>query len=133
MRKIGHAGTLDPAASGLMILLLGQATKQAQSLTKLDKEYVASIKLGQSSTTGDSEGEIADSGDGSVPDFNQVVETLKTFIGQITQTPSAYSAIKINGQEAYKRVRRGEASTKCGGELNMQGLGSETGKWLRAN
>lgn len=107
MRKIGHAGTLDPQASGLMLLLFGKATKQAQSLTKLDKEYVATAKLGSNSTTGDEEGEKEAVSDRQ-PSREEVEMALTKFKGEITQTPSAYSAIKIDGVEAYKRVRRGE-------------------------
>ena len=107
VRKIGHAGTLDPAASGLMLILIGSATKRAESLTKLDKEYLATIKLGQTSTTGDSEGEVAAVSDRR-PSRKELELALQTFVGRIQQTPSPYSAIKIGGQEAYKRMRRGE-------------------------
>ena len=107
VRKIGHAGTLDPAASGLMLILIGAATKQAVALTKLDKEYVATIKLGQTSATGDSEGELV-TVSSQQPSQAEVEAALEVFTGHIQQTPSPYSAIKINGQEAYKRMRKGE-------------------------
>lgn len=107
VKKIGHAGTLDPAATGLMLLLFGSACKQAQQFSKLDKTYIAQIELGKNSTTGDREGELTDVNNRE-PDKEEIERTLKLFMGEITQTPSKYSAIKIDGQEAYKRARRGE-------------------------
>ena len=106
-RKIGHAGTLDPLASGLMLLLFGTACKQAMSLTKLDKRYVADITLGATSSTGDNEGEKTAVSD-RVPTREEVEAALAKLTGEITQTPPIYSAIKINGKEAYKRARAGE-------------------------
>jgi tRNA pseudouridine55 synthase len=107
VRKIGHAGTLDPLASGLMLMLFGTACKQAQSLSGLDKRYIAHIKLGANSTTGDEEGEKLPVND-LVPTEDQIQTVLDALTGEITQTPSPYSAIKIDGKEAYKRVRAGE-------------------------
>jgi len=107
VRKIGHAGTLDPAAGGLMLMLFGAGCKQAMRLTKLDKRYVADIRLGMSSTTGDREGELTPVSD-RVPEPAEVEAALRKLTGEITQVPPAYSAIKINGREAYKRVRAGE-------------------------
>jgi tRNA pseudouridine55 synthase len=107
VRKIGHAGTLDPLASGLMLLLFGTATKQAMKLTKLDKRYVAQIRLGANSTTGDDEGDKTAVSDRQ-PTEAEVEAVVRELTGEITQIPSAYSAIKIRGQEAYKRVRAGE-------------------------
>lgn len=107
VKKIGHAGTLDPAAHGLMLILFGTACKQASTFSKLDKTYVAQIELGKNSTTGDREGELANISERQ-PDLDEIERTLGLFIGEITQTPSKYSAIKIDGQEAYKRARRGE-------------------------
>jgi tRNA pseudouridine55 synthase len=108
VRKIGHAGTLDPLASGLMLMLFGTACKQAQRLTKLDKRYGAEVRLGVASTTGDEEGEKTVVSD-RVPTHDEVERALERLTGEITQVPSAYSAIKINGQEAYKRIRAGES------------------------
>lgn len=107
VRKIGHAGTLDPLASGLMLMLFGTACKQAQTFSKLDKRYVAQITLGATSTTGDNEGEKT-AVSHTAPSQEAVLEALGKFQGQITQIPSAYSAIKIDGKEAYKRARAGE-------------------------
>jgi tRNA pseudouridine55 synthase len=108
VRKIGHAGTLDPLASGLMLLLMGKACKQAQTLSKLDKRYMAEVRLGVTSTTGDEEGEKTLVSD-KQPTQAEVEEAVAKLTGELTQIPSAYSAIKINGREAYKRMRAGEA------------------------
>jgi tRNA pseudouridine55 synthase len=107
VRKIGHAGTLDPLATGLMLMLFGAACKKAETLTKLDKRYTASIRLGANSTTGDEEGEKTAVSD-RVPTQSEIEAALAELTGEITQVPSAYSAIKINGREAYKRMRAGE-------------------------
>ena len=105
--KVGHAGTLDPFATGLLIILLGDATKKAGEFLKLDKVYEATFRLGQTSTTGDPEGEITDVSD-KVPTREEVEAVLRQFVGEITQIPPAYSAIKINGQRAYKLAREGK-------------------------
>lgn len=106
-RKIGHAGTLDPMASGLMLMLFGTACKQAMSLTKLDKRYLADVILGANSSTGDAEGDLALVSDRQ-PSRGEVEAALTKLTGEIAQTPPVYSAIKINGREAYKRARAGE-------------------------
>jgi tRNA pseudouridine55 synthase len=108
VRKIGHAGTLDPLATGLMLMLFGTACKQAMTLTKMDKRYAAELTLGANSTTGDAEGEKLPIS-GRVPTKDEVVAAMEQFRGEITQTPSIYSAIKINGQEAYKHARAGRS------------------------
>lgn len=107
LRKFGHAGTLDPAATGLMVILVGAATKQAATLTGLNKTYLATVTLGSNSSTGDIEG-ILTPVSNHRPSDSEIEAILSRFVGEITQVPSAYSAIKINGQEAYKRIRRGE-------------------------
>lgn len=106
--KVGHTGTLDPFATGLLILVVGDYCKRAQEFSKLDKTYVATLRLGCISSTGDPEGEITEvSSDRPAP---EVIEaTLKKFEGTITQTPPAFSAIKINGQRAYRLAREGKA------------------------
>ena len=105
--KVGHTGTLDPFATGLLILLAGKATKKAPELTKKDKVYEATIRLGETSTTGDPEGEITVTG-AELPTEEQIAEVLKQFTGKIEQRPPIFSAIKINGQRAYKLARKGE-------------------------
>jgi tRNA pseudouridine55 synthase len=105
--KVGHTGTLDPFATGLMILLSGKFTRRAGEFSKLDKVYEAAIRLGATSTTGDPEGEITETSL-QVPNLQEVEQVLQKFVGKITQTPPIYSAIKIGGQRAYKLARRGE-------------------------
>lgn len=106
--KVGHTGTLDPFATGLMILVVGKECKNAEKYSKLDKTYEATITLGQTSSTGDPEGEITSLSD-NVPPKATVETVLTQFTGEITQTPPQYSAIKVNGQRAYKLARAGKA------------------------
>ena len=107
--KVGHTGTLDPFATGLLILLAGKATKKAPELTKLDKVYEATIRLGATSSTGDPEGEITITDKKPEISREKIIETLAQFVGEIEQIPPAFSAIKINGQRAYKLARAGKA------------------------
>ncbi|TAL15346.1 tRNA pseudouridine(55) synthase TruB [Patescibacteria group bacterium] len=107
--KVGHTGTLDPFATGLMIIVVGKECKNAELYSKKDKVYEATIRLGQSSTTGDPEGEIIDDINAKVPPTNDEVKgVLAKFTGAITQRPPIYSAIKIDGQRAYKLAREGK-------------------------
>ena len=105
--KIGHTGTLDPFATGLLILCVGKETKNAMSYTKLDKVYEATIHLGQTSTTGDPEGEVSAVNDRQ-PSREEVEKVLQQFTGEITQRPPIYSAIKIDGRRAYDLARQGK-------------------------
>lgn len=105
--RVGHTGTLDPLATGLLVLLVGSYTKKAAELTKLDKTYEVTIKLGETSTTGDEEGEKTKVSD-KVPEKSAVLAVLRGFEGKIQQTPPKYSAMKINGQRAYKLARAGK-------------------------
>jgi len=105
--KVGHTGTLDPFATGLMIIVTGKECRNASDYSKLDKVYEATFRLGQTSSTGDPEGEITDIS-GVVPTKEQVEAALLPFTGEIKQRPPIYSAIKINGQRAYKLARKGE-------------------------
>ena len=105
--KVGHAGTLDPFATGLLVVLLGDATKKATEFLKLDKVYEAEIILGQESTTGDPEGELTAVSD-TKPTTEEVQAVLAAFTGEIRQRPPIFSAIKINGRRAYKLARDGK-------------------------
>lgn len=107
--KVGHTGTLDPFATGLLILLANKATKLSNQFLKLDKWYEATICLGKTSTTGDPEGEIIEQNTEKLPTLEEVKTVVNQFVGQITQTVPAFSAVKINGQRAYQLARRGEA------------------------
>lgn len=106
--KVGHTGTLDPFATGLLILVVGKACKQAGTFTKLDKVYEATIVLGSTSSTGDPEGDITHVSD-TIPDATEVAAVLDRFKGEIKQTPPIFSAIKVNGQRAYKLARAGQS------------------------
>lgn len=147
--KVGHTGTLDPFATGLLILLVGKGTKRAGEFLKLDKEYVTTIRLGMVSTTGDIEGQIMpfssnlrsglatpvftgslplssrqrpakflkselnDANDSTsvvdtIPSREEVGEAVARFVGEVEQRVPAYSAVKINGQRAYKLAREGK-------------------------
>lgn len=105
--KVGHCGTLDPLATGLLILVSGRMTKKAGELTKLDKVYIAEAQLGASSSTYDSEGELNPVSTRK-PSLSEIKTQLNKFIGEIEQIPPIYSAIKINGQRAYKLAREGK-------------------------
>lgn len=105
--KVGHAGTLDPLATGLLIVLIGKATKRQDEFMKLDKVYEVEMKLGETSTTADAEGEKKAVSD-TVPTEKAVLEALESFQGPISQVPPAFSAIKVNGQRAYKLARAGK-------------------------
>lgn len=106
--RVGHAGTLDPFATGLLVVLLGDATKKATEFLKLDKTYEATIRLGATSTTGDPEGELTQVSDRQ-PTREEIGAVLRQFTGEITQVPPAYSAIKIDGKRAYNLARAGKA------------------------
>ena len=105
--KVGHTGTLDPFATGLMILVIGKECRNAGRYTKLDKTYEATVRLGQISSTGDPEGEITDVSDRQ-PTREEIEQVLAQYTGEITQRPPIYSAIKVNGQRAYKLARDGQ-------------------------
>lgn len=104
--KVGHTGTLDPLATGLLILLIGNYTKRAQELFKLDKTYEATVKLGETSTTGDAEGEKTFISD-KQPTNAEILSVLEKYTGNIMQTPPIYSAMKVDGQRAYQLARQG--------------------------
>jgi tRNA pseudouridine55 synthase len=104
---VGHTGTLDPLATGLLVLLLGTYTKKAPALTKFDKTYDVTMKLGITSTTGDEEGEKTEVSVAE-PSREQLEQAFANLVGDIMQVPPAFSAIKINGQRAYKLAREGK-------------------------
>ena len=108
IRRIGHSGTLDPAASGLMIIAVGQATRLLEYLNGLPKEYFCRGRLGFVSTTDDAQGEIEPAGMGAVPSEPELLMALDPFRGTIRQRPPVYSALKIDGRRAYEKARGGE-------------------------
>jgi len=107
-RKVGHAGTLDPMATGVLVVGIGRATRLLTYVVGADKEYVATIRLGVTTTTDDAEGEVLATRDASGVTTADVVAGAAALTGAIQQVPSAVSAIKVDGQRAYARVRAGE-------------------------
>jgi tRNA pseudouridine55 synthase len=108
-RKVGHAGTLDPMATGLMILGVESSTRLLTYLVGLDKEYTATIRLGQATTTDDAQGELVTEGDASELTDSAITAAIAGLTGEISQVPSTFSAIKVDGRRAYDRARAGEA------------------------
>jgi tRNA pseudouridine55 synthase len=108
-RKVGHAGTLDPMATGVLVLGVNRATRLLGHLTLSDKRYDATIRLGVSTTTDDAEGEVVETS--PTADLGEVAvrDALASFVGEIDQVPSAVSAVKVDGKRAYARVRAGES------------------------
>lgn len=104
--KVGHAGTLDPFATGLLVLLVGRATRLAPYLVGLDKRYRAVVQLGMRSDTGDPEG-ILEPGEGPLPDASALARSCDALVGSIAQVPPATSAIKVGGRRAYALARAG--------------------------
>lgn len=108
IRKVGHAGTLDPLATGVLLVCIGKATKKIDSLMNTTKEYVAEIDLTAFSETDDAQGPLELINIDKIPTLTEIQNILAQFIGEISQMPPKYSALKINGIPAYKKARRGE-------------------------
>ena len=107
-RKVGHAGTLDPMATGVLVVGIERATKILGLLTATDKSYAATIRLGQTTTTEDAEGEVLQTVSAASVTEAQIAGAVAALRGDIEQVPSAVSAIKVDGQRAYKLVREGQ-------------------------
>ncbi len=107
-RKVGHAGTLDPMATGVLVVGVGRATRLLTYVTGADKEYLATVRLGETTTTDDAEGQVLTSADASALTRADVVAAASPLTGDIEQVPSAVSAIKVDGVRAYARVRAGQ-------------------------
>jgi tRNA pseudouridine55 synthase len=107
-RKVGHAGTLDPMATGVLVLGFGNGTRLLQYITDGDKSYTATIILGAATITDDREGEVISESDASKITDEQIKTGLAKMIGEIAQRPSSVSAVKVDGERAYDRVRAGE-------------------------
>ena len=107
-RKVGHAGTLDPMATGVLVLGFNNGTRLLQYITDGDKSYTATIVLGASTTTDDHEGEIIATADASKVNDEDIKRILATMVGEIMQRPTNVSAIKVDGKRAYDRARSGE-------------------------
>lgn len=107
-RKVGHAGTLDPMATGVLVLGIGRATRLLTYVVGADKEYLATIRLGAATTTDDAQGEVVERIDAGLVARSDLDAAVAALTGSIAQVPSAVSAIKVGGQRAYARVRAGE-------------------------
>jgi tRNA pseudouridine55 synthase len=108
-KKVGHAGTLDPMATGVLVLGVGRATRLLGHLQLADKEYEATIRLGESTVTDDAEGDVVATADASQLTDAQIRAAMQPLTGDIRQVPTAVSAIKVDGKRAYARVRAGES------------------------
>lgn len=119
--KAGHAGTLDPAATGVLAVALGEATKTVPYVTDALKAYRFTVRFGQATTTDDAEGEVIATSD-SRPSDPDIAAALPAFRGEIMQIPPAYSAVKIDGERAYARARAGEAPDLAARPLWVESL-----------
>jgi len=137
-KKIGHAGTLDPLATGLLLLGVGSGTKLMQFLSGLDKTYEATIRLGASTSTDDAEGEIGQAQDASKVSKDELAREIFKLTGNIEQVPSSVSAIKVDGKRAYDLVRAGEevvlkSRSVTVSRFDVIGEPSVVGKYLDIN
>lgn len=121
-RKVGHAGTLDPMATGVLVIGFNNATRLLQYITNGDKSYTATVVLGAATITDDVEGEVISTGDTSAVSDEQIISELVKMRGTIMQRPSSVSAVKIDGERAYDRVRSGEDVVLPEREVNITAL-----------
>jgi tRNA pseudouridine55 synthase len=108
-KRIGHTGTLDPLATGVLVLCVGKATRIAQYLEAGEKEYRAIMRLGVTTDTLDAEGRVLETRPHTHPDREKIIEVMRQFTGSIMQQPPAYSAVKVSGVPSYKLARAGKA------------------------
>lgn len=125
-RKVGHGGTLDPMATGVLVVAIGRVTRLLTFVSGCDKSYDATIRLGQATITDDAEGETTATADTSAITDTMIAEALAVMHGSIQQVPSAVSAVKIDGKRAYKRVRDGEEVALAPREVTISRLDVET-------
>ncbi len=121
-RKVGHAGTLDPMATGMLVIGVGRATRLLGYLSANDKEYLAIMRLGISTETDDAEGEVIRSSSADHVTDDALLEVIRGFRGHISQRPSKVSAIKVDGKRAYARVRDGEEVELPAREVTVQDI-----------
>ena len=122
IRKIGHAGTLDPMATGLLICLSGKATKLMNHFMEQRKIYTGTIRLGESTPSYDAETEVDVKRDASLVKDSDIESLLPIFTGDITQTTPSYSAVKVEGERLYKKARRGERVTLPTRDVTVYGF-----------
>jgi tRNA pseudouridine55 synthase len=121
-KRVGHTGTLDPMATGVLVLCMGKATRIAQYLEAGEKEYKAVMRLGVTTDTLDADGRVLETRLYSPPDRSQLLNALKRFTGTITQQPPAYSAIKVKGVPSYKLAREGKAEPLKPRQVTIYGI-----------
>lgn len=107
-KKVGHTGTLDPLASGVLVVLIGRAAKAAEYLVCDDKKYSATLRLGLTTDTEDITGEVLTEFGGALPSFDEVKKVCQNFVGNIKQIPPMYSALKVDGKKLYQLAREGK-------------------------
>ncbi|MBU6352723.1 MAG: tRNA pseudouridine(55) synthase TruB [Actinomycetales bacterium] len=121
-KQVGHAGTLDPMATGVLVIGINNATKFLNYIVAGQKRYQGTIRLGQSTTTDDREGEITSQSQTNSVIDDQIRKSLESFVGTIQQVPSSVSAIKVDGKRAYDRVRNGESVELAPREITIHSL-----------
>jgi len=107
-RRVGHAGTLDPMATGVLVVGIGRGTRLLGHLALADKDYEATLRLGVTTTTEDAQGDVVETRDAGGVTDQSLADAISSMVGDIEQVPSAVSAVKVDGERSYKRVRRGE-------------------------
>lgn len=122
MKKIGHAGTLDPAAAGVLPVFLGSATRFIEYTADADKSYRVEMILGYTTDTGDTTGEVISRHTGSLPEIASVVDVLPSFVGNIEQIPPMYSAIKVNGKKLYELAREGVTVNRKSRQITIHSI-----------
>jgi tRNA pseudouridine55 synthase len=129
IRKVGHAGTLDPFADGVLIGCVGRATKLVESLMELPKQYRTTLRLGVTNDTFDTERPFVDV-TGAVPVSREQIEAVLTgMVGDVEQVPPAYSAIRMNGVLSYKRAKRGDLSPRTARTIRIDAINIEHYEW----
>ena len=127
--KIGHTGTLDPLATGVLVLCLGHATRLAEYVQAMPKTYRATIRLGARSDTDDADGVVTEAANYRVPTLGEVEAEMKLFIGDIEQVPPAYSAAKVSGRRAYALARKGDAVDLKPRRVSVYGISVHSFSW----
>lgn len=130
-KKVGHTGTLDPLASGVLVVLVGRAAKAAEYLVCDDKKYSATLRLGLTTDTEDITGETLTRFDGTLPSFERVKDICRGFVGNIKQVPPMYSALKVDGKKLYQLAREGKVIEREARDISVFSL--ECGETVSAS
>ncbi len=122
IKRVGHAGTLDPLAEGLLVVLVGKSTKLFSKFAGFDKEYLGVLKLGEVTTTGDSQGKIRERRDWAQIDAQSIREVFSLFIGELEQIPPMVSAVRVKGKRLYNLARRGIVVARASRKIRIHSL-----------